>query len=157
MRHSYLIALGSNRRHHRYGRPCDVVLVAINELKVLGQVSRRSPVIDSAPLGPAQRRFANAACVLESSIEPEALLDWLKQIERFFGRRRGQVWGDRVLDLDLILWSGGILNSPSLSIPHREFRKRRFVLDPCNMIAPEWRDPVSGYSIRQLAARAMKP
>ena len=114
-------------------------------------------MIESAPIGPAQRRFANAACVLENSMEPGEILARLKAMERSFGRRSGQVWGDRVLDLDLILWSGGILNTRSLSIPHREFRNRRFVLDPSNRIAPEWRDPLSGYTIRQLAVRAAKP
>uniref|UniRef100_UPI0015771B8A 2-amino-4-hydroxy-6- hydroxymethyldihydropteridine diphosphokinase n=1 Tax=Sphingomonas bacterium TaxID=1895847 RepID=UPI0015771B8A len=72
---------------------------------------------------------------------------------RAFGRRRGRRWGARVLDLDIVLWSGGSWRSPGLTIPHPAFRDRRFVLDPMVALAPRWRDPVTGLTIRQLAAQ----
>ena len=150
---TYLIALGSNRRHHAFGRPRDVVLAAIGELSKIGRVTAQSCVISTDPIGPAQRRFANAAALLESDDGSMDLLEKLKGIERRFGRRRGQVWGDRVLDLDIVLWSGGIVETRSLSIPHREFRTRGFVLVPASEIAPYWRDPKSGRTLRQLTAR----
>jgi 2-amino-4-hydroxy-6-hydroxymethyldihydropteridine diphosphokinase len=58
-----------------------------------------------------------------------------------------------VLDLDIVLWSGGAWSSPDLTVPHIAFRERGFVLDPAAAIAPAWRDPVSGLTLRQLAAR----
>ena len=157
MSSTYLIALGSNRRHHRYGLPQDVVRAAMEECVAFGTVTARSPVIATAPMGAAQRCFANAALVLESELAPTALLAALKRTEREFGRRRGQRWGDRVLDLDIVLWSGGRWVSPGLTIPHPAFAKRRFVLDPACTIAPGWRDPVSGLRLSQVQARLTSP
>ncbi|MEP1421171.1 MAG: 2-amino-4-hydroxy-6-hydroxymethyldihydropteridine diphosphokinase [Erythrobacter sp.] len=154
MSSSYLIALGSNRRHRVFGRPREVVRAAMEELAALGTVTGRSSVFSTDPIGPAQRRFANAALVIESEYDPLALLAGLKHIEREFGRRTGRRWGDRVLDLDIVLWSGGKFASHTLTIPHDEFRLRDFVLRPAKMIAPNWRDPVTGLTIRQLSARA---
>ena len=153
MSSAYLIALGSNRRHHIFGLPRDVVRAAMEELSALGTVTARSPIIITEPIGPAQRRFANAACVLESEYDPQSLLAGLKHIEREFGRRGAQRWGDRVLDLDIALWSGGVFSSKALTIPHKELRSRGFVLGPANTIAPEWRDPITGLRVRHLHAR----
>ncbi len=157
MSSTYLVALGSNRRHHLYGDPRGVVLAAMEELAAFGTVTARSPVIATPAMGAAQRRFANAALVLESELAPPALLAALKRTEREFGRRRGQRWGDRVLDCDIILWSGGRWASAGLSIPHPEYRRRAFVLAPARAIAPHWRDPASGLRIAQAHARLTRP
>jgi 2-amino-4-hydroxy-6-hydroxymethyldihydropteridine diphosphokinase len=151
----YLIALGSNRRHVRHGAPAKVLAAALERLAVEGgAVEARSPVIQSAPVGPSLRRYANGAALVATVLDPPALLALLKRVEREFGRRSGgRRWGTRVLDLDIVLWSGGCWSSPELTIPHREFRKRRFVLDPAAAIAPDWPDPVSGFTVRQLRAR----
>lgn len=153
MSSTYLIALGSNRRHGSYGPPPGVVHTAMEELAALGTVSARSGVIGTPPMGAASRQFANAALVLESDLTPPALLAALKRMEREFGRRRGQRWGDRVLDLDIILWSGGVWRSPALAIPHPAFAQRAFVLTPARAIAADWRDPVSGLTLTHLHAR----
>ena len=155
----YLIALGSNRRHVRHGAPERVLAAALERLVEEGlAVEARSPFIQSAPIGPSLRRYANGAALVETRLDPPALLALLKRVERDFGRRSGgRRWGTRVLDLDIVLWSGGRWSSsgssPELTVPHREFRKRRFVLDPAVAIAPAWRDPVSGLTVRQLRAR----
>lgn len=153
MSSSYLVALGSNRRHHLFGSPRDVVCAAMEELAALGTVVARSQIMDTPPLGPAQRRFANAACEIESEYDPPSLLAGLKRLERDFGRRAGQRWGDRVLDCDIVVWSGGEFASRALTIPHPHFARRAFVLTPAQQIAPDWRDPVSGRTLRQLNAR----
>jgi 2-amino-4-hydroxy-6-hydroxymethyldihydropteridine diphosphokinase len=146
---SYVIALGSNRRG-RHGGPPDEVRAA---LAVIGGVAVTSPLIATAPMGPSSRRFANAAALIESDESPPALLARLKAIEADFGRRPGQRWGDRVIDLDIILWSDGVWADDRLIIPHPAFRQRRFVLDPLVQIVPDWRDPLTGLTVRQLAAR----
>jgi 2-amino-4-hydroxy-6-hydroxymethyldihydropteridine diphosphokinase len=111
-----------------------------------------SLAITTRPVGPSARHYANAAAIVETRIDPPALLAHLKAIERAFGRRQvGQPWQARVLDLDIILWSGGIWASPGLGIPHAQFRARRFVLSPAAQIAPLWRDPLTGRTLRQLA------
>jgi len=149
----YVIAIGSNRRGH-HGPPAQEVAAAIATLKHVRAVS---PIIASAPLGPSTRRFANAAVVIDSKHHPLALLDRLQRIEHAFGRRRGRRWGARVIDLDVILWSGGIWASPRLSIPHPAYRARRFVLAPMARIAPEWRDPIGGRNTRQLLHLVDRP
>ena len=159
MAQRYLIALGSNRRHARHGRPEAVLRAAFAELDradlKLGAASR---VIASAPLGPSLRRYANAAALVETGLAPDRLLARLKAIERAFGRRRGgRRWGARVLDLDIVLWSGGGWRSPGLAVPHAAFRARGFVLGPLATIAARWRDPQTGLTPRHLLARLTRP
>ena len=92
--------------------------------------------------------------IVASRLSPPEMLAYLKDMERAFGRRsRGQKWRARVLDLDIILWSGGIWTDDQLSIPHPHFRERSFVLDPLNAICSSWRDPVTGLHVRHLKAR----
>jgi 2-amino-4-hydroxy-6-hydroxymethyldihydropteridine diphosphokinase len=130
---------------------------AIDALEMPGiDVFTVSSIMSSAPVGPSQRRYANAAAILSSSLSPDKLLLRLHNIEAHFGRvRHGQKWRSRVLDLDIILWSGGIhiSNNPALSIPHISMRERSFVLGPANNIAPDWRDPISNLTISQLFHR----
>jgi len=150
--HVYAIGLGSNRRHGRYGAPPQVIAAALTELGAIAQ----SRILTTAPLGPSARRFANAAALVPSILDPQDMLRRLKQIERSFGRRRGQRWAARVLDLDILLWSGGNWSSDNLTVPHRQLAFRRFALDPLREIAPMWR--ISGArTVRQQAARLTRP
>jgi len=155
----YLIALGSNRRHGRFGMPREVLGAVPRALEKSSiKVEVISEVFETAPVGPSQRRYANAAAIVSTHLLPPALLDRLKQIEREFGRRTGGArWGDRVLDLDIVLWEGGTWSDPGLIIPHVEFHNRRFVLDPAAAIAGGWRDPITGHTLRQLHARLTRP
>lgn len=146
---TYAIAIGSNRRG-RHGAPPREVAAAIARLR---HVVAASPIVASAPLGPSKRRFANATVLIEAKARPPKLLRRLQAIEAAFGRRAGRRWGARVIDLDIILWSGGIWASPELTVPHAAFRERGFVLGPLATIAPRWRDPLTGLTMRQLNAR----
>lgn len=153
--HTYLIALGSNQRHPTFGMPREVVATAMELLdETLGTVIARSPIITTPPVGPSQRRYANGALLLETRLNPLSVLHCLHEAEAALGRvRRGQRWRARVLDLDIVLWSGGIFAAPELLIPHPRFRERDFVLGPAAAIAPQWRDPLTGLTLRQLFAR----
>ena len=135
----YAIALGSNRPHGRHGRPAGVVEAAIARLDEDFGLFDASPIVLNAAHGGAGRDFANAVALVESDAEPSEMLTRLKAIERAFGRRRGRRWGPRVLDLDLVLWSGGAFRSRRLTIPHPQLAKRAFVLQPLAAIAPSWR------------------
>jgi len=148
----YAIGIGSNRRG-RHGSPVAEVAAAI---AALGEGAVASPIVTTPPLGPSRRRFANACAIVASAEPPPMFLDRLKRIERDFGRRGGRRWGERVIDLDIILWSQGMWATRGLIIPHPAFRGRRFVLDPLACIAAAWRDPVTRLSIRQLAFRARR-
>ena len=154
----YVIALGSNKRHHRHGAPEVVLRAAVAALGAAGlAVEAVAPVIASAPVGPSLRRYANGAVLVRCDLAPPALLALLKRIEADFGRRRGQRWGARVLDLDIILWSGGVWRSQELMVPHRLWSVRDFVLRPVLAVAPLWRDPVTGFTPRHLITRLTKP
>ena len=141
------------------GGPRQVIGAALAALEAEGlAIEALSPVIDSAPLGPSLRRYANAAVIVTTGLSPPELLALLQRIERAFGRRRrGQKWRARPLDCDIVLWSGGVWTSAALTIPHREFRHRSFVLGPAAAIAPGWRDPVSGLALAHLRARLTVP
>jgi 2-amino-4-hydroxy-6-hydroxymethyldihydropteridine diphosphokinase len=145
---SYAIALGSNRRG-QHGAPAAELRAALALLHPVAV----SPIVTTPALGPSSRRFANAVAIVASDRTPDAMLAHLKGIEQSFGRRRGRRWGARVIDLDIILWSGGAWAGAGLTVPHIAFRDRGFVLQPLATIAPDWRDPVSGFSMRQLHAR----
>ena len=158
MSHTYLIALGSNMRVPGIGPPRAVLEAALLAIEERGACIKASaPFVETPPIGPSQRRYANGAAIIETALAPPAMLAFCKQIERDFGRGRsqlrGQRWRSRSLDLDIVLWSGGRWQAPDLIIPHSLFRSRDFVLGPARRIAGGWRDPVSGMNVRQLAAR----
>ena len=163
---TYLIGIGSNQRT-RWGSPqafiTSLLRASASPRETAPGFTRRrggaervlaaSRVHTTAAIGPGTRRYANAVALIECDLSPNKLLRKLKKIERAHGRRPGRRWGDRPLDLDIIAWSGGIWASPGLTIPHAEFRKRRFVLAPLCEITPDWRDPVTHLTARQLLAR----
>ena len=163
-RSTYLIALGSNRPHVRHGGPDAVVRAAVRAMTKKGmKLKRLSGIHHTRALGPAGRDFANAAALVKSHLGPPELLRKLKKIERKFGRRSVRRWGPRVLDLDIILWSGGAWPSRlrwkatrHLAVPHRAMAARVFVLAPAAEIAPRWRHPLNGLSVRQMLARLGK-
>jgi len=150
--HLYAIGLGSNRRHGRYGRPAEVLEAAMDRL----QPEAASVIVHTDPIGPSSRRFANAAILIQTPLAPPDLLARLKAIEREFGRRRGRRWGERVLDLDILLWSGGRWSTRHLTIPHPGLAQRAFALVPLAKIAPDWRIP-SLSTVRRQLARLTRP
>lgn len=151
----YAIGLGSNRAVARGFGPAALIDAALDALGRDAHIRlvARSAVLRSRPLGPSLRDYANAAAVVESDLTPLALLDRLQGVERQFGRRRAKRWGERTLDLDILLWSGGRYRSRRLTIPHREIARRTFVLRPLADVAPGWRIAGTALSIHHLAAR----
>ncbi|GAA4020287.1 hypothetical protein GCM10022280_20770 [Sphingomonas swuensis] len=137
--HLYAIAVGSNRPHGRHGRPTGVVAAAVAELDRGFTLFDSSPILLNPASGGAGRDFANAVVLVESALEPHAMLDALKAIERDYGRRPGKRWGPRVLDLDILFWSGGPVRSRRLIVPHPALAERTFMLLPLAAIAPDLR------------------
>ena len=156
MSYLYAIAIGSNRSHGRFGRPTGVVEAAIARLDEEFGLFDASRIILNAASGGAGRDFANAVALVESPLEPGEMLVRLKALEQEFGRRPGKRWGPRVLDLDIVLWSGGQVRARGLTVPHPELARRSFVLLPLAAIAPNWR--VDGpLTARHLAHRLSRP
>jgi 2-amino-4-hydroxy-6-hydroxymethyldihydropteridine diphosphokinase len=118
---------------------------------------RLSPLLQTAPLGPSKRRFANAAIAGRWDGDAHALFHLLKRVERDFGRGRGQRWGARVLDCDLLAFGDAVIHTPGLQVPHPRLQQRDFVLRPMLALAPDWRHPRLRLTVRQMLARLQKP
>ena len=150
----YAVGIGSNRAGRMGRTPVAIVTAALDALDDAPlTLLNASAIIASAPLGPSRRRYANCVALVASPLLPDELLEELHAIEAQFGRKRARDWGERTLDLDLILWSEGSFAGGGALVPHPEFRARAFVLAPLARIAPDWHDPVTGLSVRHLLAR----
>ncbi|MCM2333684.1 MAG: 2-amino-4-hydroxy-6-hydroxymethyldihydropteridine diphosphokinase [Anaeromyxobacteraceae bacterium] len=115
---------------------------------------RASRVLDTAPLGPPQPRFLNAALELETALTPRQLLALLQGIEREALRRPSVRWGPRSLDLDLLLVGGLTVAERGLQVPHPGLAARRFVLQPLAELAPTLVVPGTGSTVAALLEAA---
>lgn len=149
------IALGSN-----LGNSLEIVESALQSLARqpdlnLIAVSRWYKTI---AIGPPQPDYINGCALVEMRSQfngvkdsaPQALLNLLFEIERQFGRERTQHWGPRTLDLDLLLYNSVVLHTATLTLPHPRMAERAFVLIPLAEILPDWVDPMTGCTVRQL-------
>jgi len=107
---------------------------------------------DTRPIGgpTGQGLFLNGACLLETELSPHDVLDMLAAVENTLDRERGERWGPRTVDLDLLLYDDVILDTNTLTVPHPRMVTRRFVLEPCVEIAPEFVHPLAGCSLECL-------
>ena len=144
-----LIGLGGNR-----GDVTGAFAGAVEALALEARVLTRSSVWRSAPLGPAQPDFLNAAVLVETASHPRALLALCQALEAASGRARdGETrWGPRTLDLDLLIVPGLVVQTPDLELPHPRMAERRFALAPAAEVAPEWVHPRAHRTLGQLAA-----
>jgi 2-amino-4-hydroxy-6-hydroxymethyldihydropteridine diphosphokinase len=114
--------------------------------------ARISTLRETDPVGVVdQPRFLNGVAELETELRPRALLDRLLEIERELGRVRGERWGPRTIDLDLLLYGAERLREPGLTVPHPHLHERRFVLEPLAELDPSLEIPGHG-PIRALLA-----
>ena len=102
------------------------------------QVTAVSSFLETAPYGVTdQPDFLNGVCAVETELEPLELLRLLLGIEQEMGRVRLRHWGERNIDLDLLLYEDRCLETEELTLPHRELHLRDFVLLPLAEIAPQ--------------------
>ena len=142
------VALGSNLANPQ--AQLISALQAMNELSDSKLVAVSS-FYQSKPLGPQdQPDYVNAVACLETSLAPLALLDELQRIEHEQGRVRLRRWGERTLDLDILLYADHIIQSERLTVPHYDMHRREFVIIPLVEIAPHLVLP-NGQSIQTLA------
>ena len=100
--------------------------------------------------------FLNMAAIGNTILPPLILLERFKKIEYNHGRREGRRFGPRPLDLDILYYGETLLESEILTIPHPRLVERSFVLEPLAEIAPDFRDPRTGYSILTLRNKLRK-
>jgi 2-amino-4-hydroxy-6-hydroxymethyldihydropteridine diphosphokinase len=114
-----------------------------------------SQVYETEPVGgPAQGPYLNAVAVLETDRSPRELLALLLATEAGLGRVRGERWGPRTLDLDLLLYDGPPIDSPELTVPHPRAKERAFVLVPLVDADPFARFPDGEAAVEALARLA---
>jgi len=112
-----------------------------------------SPVYETAPVGgPEQPDYLNAVAIGETTLPARAVLERCHSLEDAFGRVRGEVWGPRTLDLDLIIYGDEVSDSPELTLPHPRAHERAFVLAPWHDADPDAVLPGWGKAADLLAA-----
>ncbi|MEK6790549.1 MAG: 2-amino-4-hydroxy-6-hydroxymethyldihydropteridine diphosphokinase [Deltaproteobacteria bacterium] len=130
---------------------------SLKAVRLLGADAQKARVVkvsslyETEPWGLIdQERFINAVVEISTALEPRAVLDHLKSIERFCGRREARRWGERIIDLDVIFYGNLVYNGDGLTIPHPLVHERAFVLVPLMEIAPEFVHPVLRKTVAEL-------
>ena len=133
-KHTVYIALGSN-----IGDKSKNLSSAIEEIKTLiGEVTEVSSFFENEPQGfESNNIFVNACLICKTNLNPLATLKELKKIEKKMGRKKTNgVYEDRIIDLDIIFYDQLVFNSEKLTIPHKEYKKRNFILIPLAELTP---------------------
>ena len=146
-KHTAYVALGSN-----LGDKEGNLRRALELLEERGvEVVRASSFICTEPYGVTdQPQFLNGVCQVRTSLAPLALLHILLAIEQEMGRVRLRHWGERNIDLDLLLYEDVVMDTPELTLPHPDMQNRDFVLLPLAEIAPEIIHPTLQKTIHEL-------
>jgi 2-amino-4-hydroxy-6-hydroxymethyldihydropteridine diphosphokinase len=146
---SVYLALGSNvgDSEHHIEQAIGLLGSALNNIQ-------RAPVYRSRAVGfTDQADFLNTALSGETMLSPKKLLAFIKEVERKVGRKETFRWGPREIDIDIIFYDDLQQESGALTLPHPEFRKRDFVLQPLTDLNPDLLDPVTGQTVAQLLAK----
>ncbi|AYA69771.1 2-amino-4-hydroxy-6-hydroxymethyldihydropteridine diphosphokinase [Acinetobacter sp. WCHA55] len=137
------IGLGSN-----LGDSKVILTEAVHKLASLGDV-KTSKLYQSPPMGPQdQPNYLNAVVQLSTNLAPLALLDELQRFEQESGRVRLRHWGERTLDLDLLIYAEEKIQHERLTVPHIGVMERDFVLIPLLDLDPDLH--IDGIALKQL-------
>lgn len=96
--------------------------------------------------------FLNTVLKIQTSLEAKQLLKACLAVENEFGRSRPAIWAPRTLDIDILFYADQVICEKRLTIPHPRLQKRNFVLAPLMEIAPDFKHPLLGQTITELAA-----
>ena len=147
-RHEAYIGFGSNLGNRLNN--CRNAIQALAELPPCSLI-KTSSFYETSPVGLVEQpAFINGVVLLETAEDAHWLLRQMLEIEDTFGRIRTLKWGPRSIDLDLLFFDDQIINTPELSVPHPLLHERRFVLEPLNEVAPNFRHPALGKSVADL-------
>src|SRR5258708_2860083 len=140
------LSLGSN-----VGDRAAQLRSAIARLGAAGRVVAEPALYETEPVEfTEQPWFLNCAVALETDTTPQQLMTTILGIEEEMGRKRVREKGPRTIDIDILLFSDEIIDSPELTIPHPAMQQRRFVLEPLAEIAPKADHPILKKTIGEL-------
>ena len=143
------LSLGSN-----LGAREDTITRSMYEIDCLEmtRVSRKSDLYETEPVDACDNTpwFLNNVVEIQTRLSPEHLLKSVLEIENRLGRTRTEKNESRVIDIDIVLYGTHIISSPHLQIPHPRYSERNFVLDPLADLIPDYKDPVTGITIKEL-------
>ena len=127
MKYKYYLGLGSNIEPR-----FEFLKKAIIELNKIGNIAKKSAIYDSIPWGNKQQNnFINAVVRFYSDLNPFHLLSYVKEIEKKIGRNsHNEIWGPREIDIDILFADTICISKDYLTIPHKYFKQRNFVLKP---------------------------
>jgi len=146
-KHTVYLGLGSN-----LGDRLKNIAAAISRIGSQVGIQRVSQIYETEPWGlKEQPKFLNQVLKGRTTLEPLVLLHSLKEVEIQIGRTPGARYGPRVIDIDILFYDKKIMNSTDLCIPHPHLAERAFVLIPLAEIAPRFKHPILGKSMRELA------
>ena len=145
--HTAYVALGSNLGDKEANLRRALELLIERGVEIV----KTSTFISTEPYGVTdQPTFLNGVCEVRTSLEPLALLHTLLEIEQEMGRVRLRHWGERNIDLDLLLYEDVVMDTPDLKLPHPDMQNRDFVLLPLDEIAPEIIHPTLQKTIHEI-------
>jgi 2-amino-4-hydroxy-6-hydroxymethyldihydropteridine diphosphokinase len=141
------LALGSNLGDRERN-----IAAALRRLEPLVRVEAVSALYETDPVPEGQPPYLNAACRIATGLHPKALLRHVKEVERELGRRPGERWGPRPIDIDVLLYGDLVIDERELRLPHAGLPDRPFVLVPLADNAADMQHPQLGRSIGELAS-----
>lgn len=150
LKHTAFVALGSNLGDRQANLNRAVELLKQHGVEVL----KVSTFIETEPYGVTdQPRFLNGACMVKTELSPLELLRLLLSVEKEMGRVRLRHWGERNIDLDLLLYEGVMMDTEELRLPHPDMANRDFVMLPLAELAPSLIHPVLQKTMQELAEK----
>lgn len=150
--HTAFVSLGSNLGDREGNLRRALELLTQNGVEIV----KVSKFIETEPYGVIdQPRFLNGVCQVKTVLKPLELLRLLLAVEKEMGRVRLRHWGERNIDLDLLLYEDVIMDTEELRLPHPDMANRDFVMLPLAEIAPELKHHVLDKTMAELAAEFM--